>query len=82
MRVVARERRLEHVERALLIAELALVDPRDLVEDPDLLVDLGARLGLLEENLDELGPLVLLRVDRLEPSGRRGVAGSARRTRS
>src|SRR5439155_14083107 len=73
VRVVALERGLQHVERALLIADLALVDLRDLVEDRDLLLDLGAQLAALEQDLDELGPLVLLAIDRLEAIGRRGI---------
>src|SRR5262249_48620014 len=62
----------------LLIADLGFVDPRDAVEDIDLLVDAGPELGALEEDLDQLGPLVLLRVDRVEAIARGRVAGVGR----
>ncbi|MEO6776283.1 MAG: hypothetical protein ABI467_25245 [Kofleriaceae bacterium] len=37
------------------------------MEDLDLLLDLGGRLRALEQDLDALGPRVLLPVDRFEP---------------
>src|SRR5687767_13379202 len=50
VRVVALERGLEDVERALLITNLGLVDLGDLIEDVDLLFVAAAQLRTLEQD--------------------------------
>ena len=62
----------------LLIADLGLVDPGDPVQDRELLLDRRPELAALEQDLDQLGPSVLLGVDRLEPVAR-GDVGRVRR---
>ena len=74
VRVIAVERGLQHVERAVRVGELALVDPRDAAEDLDLLGRVAGGLGALEQHLDELGP-----APRRRCRSRRGARARRRR---
>ena len=73
VRVVALERGLQHVERGLLVADLALVDLADLVEQADLRLDVRAQLARSSRTSTSSVHLYCCAIDRLEAVRRRHV---------
>ncbi len=73
LRRVFLERRRERVERARVVRERLGADSRDLAAERDALLHVGLALREDVEGGDELVPLALLFVDRLEDRGRVGL---------